>query len=225
MSLGSGASPFSFVEYQFQQLNGAVVVCSHKEKGPVERDLVRCGTISSERFLRLANDLKTLQVKPIPEAASPNPDRKGGGGLAPVGLLSSSWLLEASVPEAGLDLREEGEVLNPGTPFARAAFLVAQEAGEALGNELFKDAFAAESQTGVVSIWTRPRARLYIDGVDYQRLTPMLGIVLPAGSHRVVFVREETGLRRSGTVEVKAGRNTNYFLELEPKGSKDNVKP
>ncbi len=223
LSLEGGPSPFSSVEYQFQDLNGTVVVCSHKEQAPVDRDLVRCGTMSKQRFLRLAGDLKNLQVNPNPDRQGggavprPNPDRHGGGSPAPSGPLSSTWLLEASVPEAGLELAQAGEVLDPKPPFAQAAALVAQEAVEALGAELFKDAFGAESRSGVLSVWTRPRARLFIDGVDYGRLTPVLGIVLPAGPHRVVFVREERGLRRSGTVEVKAGRNTNYFLELEPK--------
>ncbi len=72
---------------------------------------------------------------------------------------------------------------------------------------------AREGGTGTLRINTRPASEVYVDG----RLvghTPQMNIQLSAGSHRVTLVNEEFDVRRTISVDVRAGETVTKVVEL-----------
>ena len=63
-----------------------------------------------------------------------------------------------------------------------------------------------DAEPGSLNVQSRPAARVYIDGDDTGRYTPLIGVELPAGSHRIRLVNEEFGFDRSYRVRIQPGR-------------------
>ena len=69
---------------------------------------------------------------------------------------------------------------------------------------------------GYLVVQSRPAARLTIDGRDTGRWTPVPAanpIVLPAGSHTVVF-QSADGRRHEERVEIEAGKTARFVRAL-----------
>ncbi len=61
-------------------------------------------------------------------------------------------------------------------------------------------------------------AYVYVDGQKQDRPTPLYGLKLPAGRHRIELVNPKLDLRQVRTVHIRKGQTTNLVVELEPGG-------
>lgn len=64
----------------------------------------------------------------------------------------------------------------------------------------------AATGTGMLSIQSRPAARIFIDGTDTGRYTPLINFPLPAGPHRVVLINEEFAMERQYQITIEDGQ-------------------
>lgn len=71
------------------------------------------------------------------------------------------------------------------------------------------------SDTGTLRVNSRPWSVVFVDGRRVGN-TPQRSLELSAGTHRLEFVNEEFGLRKTVTVEVKAGETLTKVVALEP---------
>ena len=55
----------------------------------------------------------------------------------------------------------------------------------------------------MLSLQSKPWARVIIDGKDTGRFTPLLDLPLETGAHRVVLVNDRVGLSSSFSVTIK----------------------
>jgi hypothetical protein len=58
----------------------------------------------------------------------------------------------------------------------------------------------------MLSIQSRPAARIFIDGTDTGRYTPLINFPLPAGPHRVVLINEEFAMERQYQITIEDGQ-------------------
>ena len=72
---------------------------------------------------------------------------------------------------------------------------------------------AAATATGLLTLRTRPWARVTVDGDPYGS-TPLFRVRLPVGTRTVRLVNEAKGLERTVDVEVRAGQTTKLDLDL-----------
>ncbi|AWV88144.1 serine/threonine-protein kinase [Bradymonas sediminis] len=63
---------------------------------------------------------------------------------------------------------------------------------------------------GTITIGSKPVARIYIDGKDTGRYTPLIKFKIKAGNHKVRLVNEDFGLDKTVYLEVEAGENKTY---------------
>lgn len=61
------------------------------------------------------------------------------------------------------------------------------------------------SGTGVISIQSKPAARVYIDGQDTGRYTPLIGFKVKSGKHKINLVNPDFGLNKTYYVDVNPG--------------------
>ncbi len=66
---------------------------------------------------------------------------------------------------------------------------------------------------GRVDINADPWAEVTIGGTE-RGTTPIIGLKLPAGRHRAVFTNPETGVTKTRTVRVRAGKTTRVIVEM-----------
>jgi serine/threonine protein kinase len=59
--------------------------------------------------------------------------------------------------------------------------------------------------TGVLTIGSKPTARVYIDGQDTGRYTPLMNFKVKAGKHKINLVNPEFGLNKTYYVDIKPG--------------------
>ena len=64
----------------------------------------------------------------------------------------------------------------------------------------------AATGTGMLSVQSRPAARIYIDGTDTGRYTPLINFPLSAGPHRVVLINEEFAMERQYQITIEDGQ-------------------
>lgn len=72
---------------------------------------------------------------------------------------------------------------------------------------------ARKGDPGFLSIGTKPPCKIFIDGRDSGLVTPQRGINVPAGTHKVVLINNEFGIREPYTVPVKAGETTKLVYD------------
>ncbi len=65
----------------------------------------------------------------------------------------------------------------------------------------------APTGTGTLMIGSKPAARVYIDGEDTGRHTPLINFKIQAGKHKIRLVNEEFGLNKTFYVDIKPGAN------------------
>ncbi len=68
---------------------------------------------------------------------------------------------------------------------------------------------------GFLDINALPWAHLYIDGVKYEKSTPVLGIKLTEGEHRLHLVNPYLGLEKKLTVEIKKDQTIKRIIDLK----------
>lgn len=199
LTLEDGPSLFSTVEYHLQTVGGAVVGCSVHAYTYVEREQIRCGLFEPGAVESMWRELgpEGLDSAAVPVSGSP---------------LASTWRFDGCLGGRCVDLK--AEVLDMDSAFSGLAEGFMRLMDQQLGKERFLDFYALEQKAGSISLWTRPRTMLWLDGTALERRTPVLGLDLPAGRHRIRLYDEERGIDRAGTVEVSPGRNTNYFIDL-----------
>jgi len=61
------------------------------------------------------------------------------------------------------------------------------------------------SGTGLLALQSKPWARIFVDGADTGRFTPVTNLQVPTGQHTVRLVNEETGLSSEFSVDVATG--------------------
>ncbi len=59
-------------------------------------------------------------------------------------------------------------------------------------------------------------AYVYVDGHKQSRPTPLYGLELPVGRHRIELVNPKLDLRQVRTVRIRKGQTTNLVVELDP---------
>jgi hypothetical protein len=83
----------------------------------------------------------------------------------------------------------------------------------------FHDAMLLRSEAGALALRTRPPARVRLNGVLLPRPTPIQGLRVKAGKHRVEFLPLEPGALRARStpydIVVEAGRATSLNVTLE----------
>jgi hypothetical protein len=67
--------------------------------------------------------------------------------------------------------------------------------------------------TGIINVASKPQARVFIDGKDTGRYTPLLNHSLPAGAHLVTLKNDEQGLNKTYNITVKPG-GTHQILNI-----------
>ena len=72
---------------------------------------------------------------------------------------------------------------------------------------------AAASATGTLNLDSSPWGEVTIDGKAMGE-TPLIGVVLPAGSHSVSLTNPDRNLAQKITVTIKAGETTNQKVKL-----------
>jgi eukaryotic-like serine/threonine-protein kinase len=73
---------------------------------------------------------------------------------------------------------------------------------------------AAESARGSLSIAARPWANVFVDGRSVG-VSPILGLVVSAGTHQVRLENDALGVTRAFSVEVPADGRRNVSVDLE----------
>lgn len=64
---------------------------------------------------------------------------------------------------------------------------------------------------GSITVGSKPVARIYIDGKDTGRYTPLLNFKIKAGSHKVRLVNSDFGLDKTVYLKVSAGENKKFM--------------
>lgn len=67
---------------------------------------------------------------------------------------------------------------------------------------------------GMLTLQSRPWARIFVDGKDIGRFTPAAEIALPAGKHSVKLVNNEEDLSAEFSITIKAGETLSLSREL-----------
>jgi len=73
----------------------------------------------------------------------------------------------------------------------------------------------AQDEDGMLTLRSEPWARLFIDGKDTGRFTPVAEMPLPAGKHTIKLVNDEENLSASFSLTIKAGQKLNLSKELQ----------
>jgi hypothetical protein len=73
----------------------------------------------------------------------------------------------------------------------------------------------ASTGTGWLTLRSDPWARVYLDGKDSERFTPVAEWALPAGKHMVRLVNDEEGLSATFPVVITAGQTVKVSRELK----------
>lgn len=75
-------------------------------------------------------------------------------------------------------------------------------------------ATAGQVSLGTLMLGAKPPCEIVIDGKNTGLTTPQRSIQLPEGSHRVILVNEQHGIKKSFKVNIKAGRTTRAIQDL-----------
>lgn len=85
----------------------------------------------------------------------------------------------------------------------------------AVPSRRFQDAMLLPGEGGTLNLRTRPLARVRLDGVLLQEPTPIRGLRVQAGRHRLEFLPLAGGPMKPYDIAVEAGRATSLNLKLE----------
>lgn len=75
-------------------------------------------------------------------------------------------------------------------------------------------ASASRVNLGTLMLGAKPPCDIFIDGKNTGLTTPQRSIQLPEGTHRVVLVNEQHGIKKAFRVNIKAGRTTRAIQDL-----------
>ena len=90
--------------------------------------------------------------------------------------------------------------------------------GEAPNASEEKDLASGEKVSlGTLMLGAKPPCEILINGKSTGLTTPQRSIQLPEGTHRVVLVNDEHGIRKSFKVRIKSGRTTRAIQDLTKK--------
>ncbi len=198
-----GFSPYRLVTYEV--LWRAKVAVAGHYRGLVNYDesLHAMSLIPVEDYTGLLDKLAALGIGALKDA--PKPVTVAGALKYEVEYRrgKDKVLVKVTGPAAQADPRY-GQIVE----LVRAFVL------KTAGDLPFRNVFFEPGTYGYVNLTSVPVAKVYIDGRDTRRETPMYGYELPAGAHKVRLHAVKEGWERTHTLRVEPGMTTIVHFDL-----------
>jgi hypothetical protein len=194
------ATPYASVRYAVEERRGAVSASVTKTFADDFGFREEVGLLTAGDFAALFADLEGLGAFALPSTSG----------------KATQARYEVEVRRGGR--RHAFTVHDPALlPDARYRQLVARvrAAVEASAGTIpFRDPLLLPNEAGLLTLQSRPRARVEIDGVAHGETTPLDALPLPAGTHTVRLVALDEPLERTYEVKVEAGKTTRLVVDL-----------
>ena len=78
-----------------------------------------------------------------------------------------------------------------------------------------KEVVSSGNEMGTVNIASRPSAKLLIDGRDTGRFTPVLGLKVKEGRHRITLIHAGLGIKKTFSISVKPNQQNSFSFKLQ----------
>lgn len=200
VTLTGPGTPYAEVVHEVGRRHGTVVVSVRKTfaAGFGHRDEV--GLLTDDDLEALLDGLVALGAFEL--ASSPRKDHRARHRVE-IAWKGRHHVFEVDDPELQADER-----------YGRLITRVRAAVGHAAGVVPFQDAMLLPEEAGRLNIVADPPARARIDGVVIEGTTPLGGLRLPAGSHRVELTPVGGGPARTYDVKIEVGKTTNLTVNL-----------
>ena len=201
-----GMSPFRSIEWSVVVLNETPVARQRKTMVNYTENMGSMRLLTRAEYSAMWRDIEPLNPFSLPPNEDTQARSEGGSVRYRVELARGgevrSWIVEGD--EVGVD----DPVFNGIVSAVRA---VVEEHTEPIP---FRNVFFEEGEIGYVDVDSIPPARVYLDGVDIQRKTPLHTYEIRRGKHEIRLVAEEEGIDRTYTFRVQPGMTTVLRLDL-----------
>ena len=77
--------------------------------------------------------------------------------------------------------------------------------------------FSGDPTHGTLTINAKPWVRVIVDGRDTGKTTPIVGLPLPPGRHRLTLINEAEGIRHVREVTIEPGQDQKVLIDLDSK--------
>ncbi len=194
------ATPYAAVRYAVEERRGTIAASVSKTFADDFGLREEVGLLTAGDFAALLAELEGLGAFTLPSTTA----------------RAARARYEVEVRRAGR--RHAFTVHDPALlPDARYRQLIARVRGavEATAGAIaFRDPLLLPGEAGLLTLQSRPRARVEINGVAHGETTPLDALPLPVGTHTVRLVALDEPLERTYEVKVEAGKTTRLVVDL-----------
>lgn len=193
--------PFATVEYAVEVKRGTVVAEYSK------RFAARFGHLDKVAVLTRP-DLDALLATLAQDGLWSLRNRRRKGA-------ATRWVIRARQGKRTVEVTVDDPALHLGGAHFEIIERVRARVEAEVGRSIFQDAMLLRTEGGTLNLFTRPAARVRLDGVLLGATTPIRGLRVEAGTRKVELLPVGGSAPVTHDVRVEAGRATSLNLTLE----------
>lgn len=198
-----GFTPYRLVSYEVLWRARVAVAGHYRGLVNYSEAFHRMHLVPRTEYMQLLDDLAEDGVFELADAPPP-----------PVRLGALEVEIEVKRGDRSVKVRVVGPDAQVDRRYAAVVQRVRAFVLKHAGDLAFRNVFFEPGTFGYVNLTSVPVSKVFVDGRDIHRETPVYGYELPAGQHEVRLVAAKEGYERTHTLRVEAGMTTIVHFDL-----------
>ena len=203
LRITGGLMPYRRVSYEVLWRKRMAVASHYRALVNYDEALSNMKLVPTEDFVALLDRLGREGAFDLPDA--PPPGRSVGAQTFELEVRRNgkTHLFRVTEPTGQPDAR-----------YAATVDLVRAFVIDVVGEIPFRNVFFDAGAFGFLNLTAVPVCRLWVDGRDTGLDTPIYGLELPKGSHKLELVAKDEGWKRDHTIRTEGGMTTILHMDL-----------